>query len=327
MNKRRLIDELASEIKLKIDAGEDVLFTVTGISMQPLLYNGRDIVVLSKPEFPLKKHQIAFYHYQNNVWLLHRVLKVNKDSTYDCRGDNRWIYEVNIKEDQIIGIVKGFYRNGKYVDVNKSISYFFYCKIWPLIHCFKPCYKYFFRAKQGLIDLFDNIFNPKVLKFVSEDGRLKSIIFRKAKNSDVDQLIKLHIAFGSFESSQLCVNNYDTEWFYTEKGRTYIKDLIKKSYVNVAEHNGKLVGYCRGGIVNTEAQNYPIGRLSNVFVLSEYRKYGIGSEFIKQFKEYCKENMCESINVTFYCNNEEARRFYKKHGFSCYKETQSCTLR
>ena len=183
MNKRRLIDEIAPEMKTMLDNGKDVLFTVTGISMQPMLYNKRDKVVLSKPNFPLRKYLIPFYHFQNQKWLMHRIVKTNKDGTYTCRGDNRWDCEKNITEEQIIGVVSGFYRDGKYIDANTSIGYFIYCRAWFVLHYFKFLYKYFYNAKTKLRTLLQNIFSPKVFKFVAEDGKMKSLIFRKAKNS------------------------------------------------------------------------------------------------------------------------------------------------
>lgn len=120
----------------------EVTFTVSGWSMQPMLYHKRDSVTLIKPQFPLKKHDLPFFRMEDGQFLLHRVIKINKDGTYKCRGDNKWIVEDNISNEQIIGIVKSFNRNGKIIEVNKSIGYWFYTRFWKFLHPFKKYYKY-----------------------------------------------------------------------------------------------------------------------------------------------------------------------------------------
>lgn len=119
-----------------------VTFTVTGRSMQPMLYNRRDTVTLSKRVGKLKKFDLPFYRMDDGKFVLHRVVKVYKDGTYKCQGDNCWHFEDKIRDDQIIGIVTEFNRGGKQIFVDKSFGYWIYTRTWAFFHHFKKYYKY-----------------------------------------------------------------------------------------------------------------------------------------------------------------------------------------
>ena len=127
-----------------------VTFTVAGWSMQPMVYNRRDTVTLVKATLPLKKHDLPLFRLDDGKFILHRVVKVYKDGTYKCQGDNRWEPEDKIRNDQIIGVVKSFNRNGKQIDVDKSFGYWLYTRTWKFLHPFKKYYKYF----KAVVDKF-----------------------------------------------------------------------------------------------------------------------------------------------------------------------------
>ena len=45
----------------------------------------------------LKKYDVVFfYHKPTNSYVLHRIIKVNNDGTYNICGDNRMICEMNV---------------------------------------------------------------------------------------------------------------------------------------------------------------------------------------------------------------------------------------
>jgi len=101
--------------------GEFNSFT-KGPSMRPMLRQGKDIVVITKPSGELKKGDVPLYKRRNYDFLvLHRILKV-RDNDYIIRGDNTYSLE-HVPKDYVVGVLKGFYRNGKYYDCNKSRSY------------------------------------------------------------------------------------------------------------------------------------------------------------------------------------------------------------
>ena len=68
---------------------DEVMTRTKGISMRPLLRQGRDIVVIKRPMFPLKAGDVPLYRVKGkNELVLHRILKVREDGVYIIRGDN-----------------------------------------------------------------------------------------------------------------------------------------------------------------------------------------------------------------------------------------------
>lgn len=105
---------------------DEVMSLTRGTSMRPLLRQGRDIVVIKRPQFPLKVGDVPLYKVKSRKELvLHRILKVNGDGSYIIRGDNLFAKE-HVLESQIVGIMKAFYREGKYCDCEKSRKYKLY---------------------------------------------------------------------------------------------------------------------------------------------------------------------------------------------------------
>lgn len=96
-------------------AQQGVCITTTkGDSMNPMLVEGRDRVVVVTPEFPLKKYDIPVYRKMGH-YTMHRIVKVTKNGYIIC-GDNRGVLEKNVKESDIIGVLDGFYQGDRYID-------------------------------------------------------------------------------------------------------------------------------------------------------------------------------------------------------------------
>ena len=92
-----------------------VYVTVTkGDSMNPMLVQGRDKVVVVPPEFPLKKYDVPVYRKMGH-YTMHRIVKVTKNGYIIC-GDNRAVLEKDVREEDIVGILDGFYQGDKYID-------------------------------------------------------------------------------------------------------------------------------------------------------------------------------------------------------------------
>ena len=96
MNKQVPISELVPIFKEILNSGSNVNFTPKGVSMLPMLRDNCDTVTLTKPT-KLKKYDVVFfYHKPTNSYVLHRIIKVNNDGTYNICGDNRMICEMNV---------------------------------------------------------------------------------------------------------------------------------------------------------------------------------------------------------------------------------------
>lgn len=122
---------------------DEVMSLTRGTSMRPLLRQGRDIVVIKRPQFPLKAGDVPLYKVKSRKELvLHRILKVNNDGSYIIRGDNLYAKE-HVAESQIVGVMKAFYREGKYFDCEKSRKY----KIYIVLNRVSYPIRYFWRFK------------------------------------------------------------------------------------------------------------------------------------------------------------------------------------
>ena len=122
--------ELAKLLPLiteQLEAGKTVTFSPMGVSMLPMLRQGKDSIVLSPAPERLKKYDLPLYRRDNLKFVLHRVVEAGY--TYTCIGDNQFVYEEGIRPDQIIGVVSGFYRGDKYHSVSE-FSYRAYCIFW-----------------------------------------------------------------------------------------------------------------------------------------------------------------------------------------------------
>ncbi len=105
-----------------------LVYTNVGNSMLPLIREGRDLIILKKPEGRLKKYDVPLYKRDSGQYVLHRVLKV-RESDYVICGDNRGRREYGITDRNIIGVLTEIVRNGKTVRVTDP-GYRLYVHLW-----------------------------------------------------------------------------------------------------------------------------------------------------------------------------------------------------
>ena len=104
--------------------------TVIGTSMNPLLKEHRDTVVIENIIVPLKKYDVVLFR-RGKQLVLHRIIKIN-DGYFLIRGDNCIQGEI-VYEKQILGIMTLFCRNGKQYNVQHQ-GYRMYSVLW--VKCF-----------------------------------------------------------------------------------------------------------------------------------------------------------------------------------------------
>ncbi len=126
------IKDLSPTIKEVVNSGGRATFTPFGISMKPMLYGGRDEIILVKPTFPLKKYDLPFYTSPSGKMILHRVVKADKNG-YIMRGDNTYFNETGITDSDVIAVVSQFKRKGKWHSVTEP-GYKVYCRLWVLTY-------------------------------------------------------------------------------------------------------------------------------------------------------------------------------------------------
>ena len=110
----------------QLNGGGSVRFGPHGTSMLPMIRQGKDTVTLSPITGELKKYDLPFYRRDNGQYVLHRILKV-KSGEYTCIGDNQFVYEKGVRQDQLIAYVTSFHRGDKEIKVT-SLSYRLYCR-------------------------------------------------------------------------------------------------------------------------------------------------------------------------------------------------------
>lgn len=117
---------------------EGVVYSlIKGISMRPMLKQGRDIVVI-EPVIPddFKVNDCLLYKRPNYDFLpLHRVLRIDGD-TLIIRGDNTYSLEY-VPKSYVVGKLKAFYRKGKYYDCETSKVYKTYVVLNRLFYPFR----------------------------------------------------------------------------------------------------------------------------------------------------------------------------------------------
>lgn len=127
-----------SKIKQYIDSEGFFVATPVGTSMWPMLRNRRDNVYLVKYNGSLKKYDLPVYIRDDGKHVMHRCLGKSEDGTYIMCGDHQWTKEFGIREDQIIAVAQGFYRDDKFISCDNK-WYKLYARIWSanlfLRHC------------------------------------------------------------------------------------------------------------------------------------------------------------------------------------------------
>lgn len=97
-----------------------LVYTNVGISMLPLLRQGKDLFVVEKrgPE-RFRAGDVVLYRRPPNQYVLHRIVKV-RERDYVILGDNCVNREYGITDEDILGVLTGFVREGKHHTVTEK---------------------------------------------------------------------------------------------------------------------------------------------------------------------------------------------------------------
>ena len=141
------LEQLMPLIREQLAQGKPVRFAPRGISMLPMLRQGRDKVVLAPAAGKLKKYDIPLYQRDDGHFVLHRIVGVGE--TYTCIGDNQYELEYGIRQDQIIAVVVAFTRDEKEIPVT-NLAYRLYSRVW---HWLRPVKKVLGRCKRAVLQI------------------------------------------------------------------------------------------------------------------------------------------------------------------------------
>ena len=100
-----------------------------GVSMLPLLRQGKDLfTVRKKGRERCRAGDVVLYRRPPDQYVLHRVIKVRPDD-YVILGDNCINREYGITDDDILGVMTGFIRDGREYTLNHT-GYRLYTFLW-----------------------------------------------------------------------------------------------------------------------------------------------------------------------------------------------------
>ena len=136
-------EALIALIRERTAAGQSVRYIpFRGISMRPLLKQGRDQVEVSPLPDRLQKYDLPVYRMPSGKIVMHRVV-ADKGDYYLCNGDNLCTYE-RVPHENMIALVTAFLRKGKRLEIT-SKGYRFYCVFW---HYTRPVRFVFIRLRE-----------------------------------------------------------------------------------------------------------------------------------------------------------------------------------
>ena len=107
------LEELIPLLTEVIESGGEFRLFPKGTSMLPLLRQGLDSVALVSLKNNPKRGDILLYRRESGQYVLHRLMRVEKDDSLCFSGDNHMELERGIKTDQIIAKVEAVFRKSK----------------------------------------------------------------------------------------------------------------------------------------------------------------------------------------------------------------------
>ena len=130
------------------------------------------------------------------------------------------------------------------------------------------------------------------------------------------------------EELQIYIASIDEEGYnvvtkeYKEKYFIKTMEEVKKyeGKILLYKEENKITGLIIGLINNEEESTYEFktpkrGRISELIVSSNSRSRGTGSKLLIAMEEYLKSVGCKDILLGVFAYNENAYKFYKKHGY------------
>lgn len=107
-----------------------LVYKTKGVSMEPMLHQERDLIIIKPARSRLKKFDVALYR-RGKDYVLHRVIG-HEGNVYLIRGDNTYCIE-RVPESAVIGVLSRFVRKGREISVKNGL-YQMYVRVWHGIY-------------------------------------------------------------------------------------------------------------------------------------------------------------------------------------------------
>lgn len=116
-----------TDIAEELRAGRVVSTETHGISMRPLLTEGKTVVVIEPLRRALTVGELPVFLRADGKYVIHRVIGMDEKNYY-TRGDNCLSFET-VPKEQMLGVVAEIYRNGRMLRVTDR-RYRLYVAFW-----------------------------------------------------------------------------------------------------------------------------------------------------------------------------------------------------
>lgn len=140
MHKVVSIQDLYPVFLEKLQSGGSFVLTITGSSMFPLFRHGKDSIEVFPVSDRLKKNDMPLYRRDTGQFVMHRIVGFDGNGDYILCGDNQFSKEHHIRHGQIVGVVRGFTRNGRHASCG-GFWYKAYCGLLPPYRFAHRCYQ------------------------------------------------------------------------------------------------------------------------------------------------------------------------------------------
>ena len=141
---------LISEI---LDNGQSTKISVSGNSMYPFLRDGIDSVELTKGNFEqLSRGDIVMIQRSDGSYVMHRILKKNKDHFYMIGDAQQWI-EGPLYPNQLVARVTAIWRKEKRISCS-SCCLRFLAGLWLYLRPFRYFFIWEYRKLRKLLRLY-----------------------------------------------------------------------------------------------------------------------------------------------------------------------------
>ena len=112
-----------------LDTYGSLTYSNVGVSMLPLLRQGKDLfIVKKKGSERCRVGDVVLYRRPPAHYVLHRIIQVRAND-YVILGDNCIKKEYGIRDEDIIGVMTGFVRDGK-EHSTREMGYRVYSSLW-----------------------------------------------------------------------------------------------------------------------------------------------------------------------------------------------------
>ena len=121
----------------------ELTYRIVGVSMNPLLRQDRDLITVLRSDLAPKdtngrfhNHEVVLYkRHSDGAYVLHRIVEV-REKDYVILGDNCVKREYGITDEDILGVMTSFVRDGKTVQVTNPL-YKAYVELWCALEPFR----------------------------------------------------------------------------------------------------------------------------------------------------------------------------------------------